>query len=296
MSNETITLKLTPDQEQKLYNTWKENKHPAPAYARFQLRPENCVITCYNSGKTVFQGKDALVYASPFMKEEDVAERAEKEPALVFPQAGSDEVGTGDYFGPVCVCAAYVDREHMDALRKLGVNDSKAIDDKVIRQTAPELMKLLPYCLLVLSPERYNKAHETYNINAIKAIMHNAAYLGLARKVKLPSFMMVDQFTPAASYYRYLKDQPNVVRGLHFETKSESKYPSVGAASMIARYAFLQEMDRMEAEYGMTFHKGAGHDTDVCAQKFVEKYGFEALGKTAKLHFANTAKLKEKKV
>ena len=295
MSTNTITLKLTSAQEEKLYQTWHEYLHTAPAYARWQLRPENCVITCYNSGKTVFQGKDALVYASPFMASlpsDKPVTSQKKEKRQIFPQAGSDEVGTGDYFGPVCVCAAYVSADHADALRKLGVNDSKAIEDSTIRQTAPELMKLLPYCLLVLPPERYNKAHETYNINAIKAIMHNAAYLGLARKVQLPDFMMVDQFTPESSYYRYLKGQPRIVRGLHFETKSESRYPSVGAASMIARYAFLQYMDEMEQKYGMRFHKGAGKETDRCARQFVEKYGFDRLAETAKLHFANTAKLK----
>lgn len=296
MSTQSITLKLSREEEQKLYDAFKEQEHhPAPAYAKWQLRPENCVITCYTSGKTLFQGKDALVYASAFMNEAEAVKKKKEEDAgrhLIFPQAGSDEVGTGDYFGPVCVCAAYVAEENMPALKKLGVTDSKAIDDHTIRQTAPALMDLLPYCLLVLEPARYNKAHETYNINAIKVIMHNAAYIGLSRKVKLPSFMMVDQFTPEASYYRYLRNQPTVIRGLHFETKSEAKYPAVGAASMIARFAFLQYMDRMEQKYGMKFHKGAGAETDRCAREFVAKYGYEALSQTAKLHFANTAKLR----
>ena len=108
--------------------------------------------------------------------------------------------------------------------------------------------------------------------------------------------MMVDQFTPERSYYRYLAGQPQIIRGLHFETKSESRYPAVGAASMIARYAFVQYMDDMESRYGMSFHKGAGAETDRCALRFVEKYGFAELEKTAKLHFANTQKLLKKKV
>ena len=33
-----------------------------------------------------------------------------------YPQAGSDEVGTGDYFGPVCVCASYVTKDDVDFL------------------------------------------------------------------------------------------------------------------------------------------------------------------------------------
>ena len=65
MSN-VITLKLTPRQEEKLFAAFADTKTSAPAYAKWQLRPENCVITCYESGKTVFQGKDAAVYAAPF--------------------------------------------------------------------------------------------------------------------------------------------------------------------------------------------------------------------------------------
>ena len=109
MNNNVITLKLSSSQEDQLFQTFYNNKAKAPAYARWQLRCENCVITCYESGKTVFQGKDAEVYASPFMQEPSVPLQAEITDTGTLPQAGSDEVGTGDYFGPVCVCATIVD-------------------------------------------------------------------------------------------------------------------------------------------------------------------------------------------
>ena len=62
----TITLKLTKAESSRLYETFREYGSDAPAYADWQIRPEGCVITCYTSGKVVFQGKDAEVYASPF--------------------------------------------------------------------------------------------------------------------------------------------------------------------------------------------------------------------------------------
>ena len=61
--NNTITLKLKSIQEEQLFNTFSEFQTTPPQYAKWQLKPENCVITCYISGKTVFQGKDANVYA-----------------------------------------------------------------------------------------------------------------------------------------------------------------------------------------------------------------------------------------
>lgn len=281
MTQNTITLKLNPQQENKLFEAWKNNITKTPPYARWQLRVENCTITCYESGKTVFQGKDAEIYASPFMKQE-----------VILPQAGSDEVGTGDYFGPVCVAAAIVDEQTIDQVKALNARDSKSLNDAEIRKTAPSLIRLLPHTILILPPSKYNAVHAANNINAIKAKMHNQAYINLAKKYGLPSFCMVDQFTPEASYYRYLKDEKEVVRHLRFETKAEDHYLSVGAASIIARYAFLVEWDKMEKNYGMKISKGAGTPADESAKAFVERCGFDKLKEVAKLHFRNTDKLR----
>lgn len=279
----TITIKLNSEQKQRLYDAFREYETDAPQYADWQLRPENCVITCYTSGKVVFQGKDAEVYASPFRDTAD---------AIPLPEAGSDEVGTGDYFGPVCVSAAIVTKEDLARLHELGVRDSKAVTDADIRRIAPELKQLLPHTILIVSPSHYNQVHTTTNMNAIKAKLHNQAYLNLAAKQTLPSFCIVDQFAPKPMYYSYLRSEPNVVRTLHFETKAENKYPAVGAASILARNAFLEYMDKMEEYYGMKFAKGSGAPADRCATEFVERFGKEKLGEVAKLHFKNTEKLK----
>ena len=66
----TITLLLTSSQIERLYAAWSEFEVKAPAYARYQLKPENCTITAYQSNKVVFQGKDAMIYAAPFQTED----------------------------------------------------------------------------------------------------------------------------------------------------------------------------------------------------------------------------------
>lgn len=281
MANQTITLKLTPGQQDRLFGSFRDCSVNPPAYARFQLRLENCVITCYESGKCVFQGKDAEVYASAFMKPDE----------SLYPQAGSDEVGTGDYFGPVCVCASIVRQSDVALLEELGVKDSKQITDADILQHAPALMARLPHSLLIVNNRKYNEVHKTTNLNAIKAKLHNQAYVNLAAKTELPVLRIIDQFTPESSYYRYLQGQKTVIGQIRFETKAENKYLSVAASSMIARYAFLKSMEAMEQEYGMEFVKGASSAVDQCARAFVKRYGMEKLGDVAKLHFKNTEKL-----
>ncbi len=283
MSN-TITLKLSREQEEKLYSAFRENQTKTPPYARWQLRPENCVITCYESGKTVFQGSDAEIYASPFTA---AAGRD------TLPQAGSDEVGTGDYFGPVCVCAAIVRPEHSRLIEELNIRDSKQIADAQIRTIAPKLMEALPHSLLILDNAKYNRVHADNNMNAIKAKMHNQAYVNLSAREQLPDLRVIDQFAPEHLYYRYLQNEPKVIGGIHFETKAEDKYIAVGAASMIARYAYLRSMDALSEHYGMEFQKGAGKDADAFAERFVRKFGYDELYRTAKMHFKNTENLEK---
>ena len=288
--NNTITLKLKSIQEEQLFKTFSEFQTTPPQYAKWQLKPENCVITCYTSGKTVFQGKDANVYAAAFMQVQD--EIPNTATTNQYPQAGSDEVGTGDYFGPVCVCASYVTQDNVDFLIKLGVRDSKQMSDADMLKIGPLLMERIPHSLLIVPPQKYNRVHESNNLNAIKAKLHNQAYINLAKKIELPSFKIIDQFTPETSYYRYLKNEPQIIRGIHFETKAEDKYLSVAVGSIISRYGFLKTWEEMEKKYNMTLPKGSGDKVDIVAQAFVEQYGFERLGEIAKLHFKNTEKIR----
>ena len=288
--NNTITLKLKSIQEEQLFKTFSEFQTTPPQYAKWQLKPENCIITCYTSGKTVFQGKDANVYAAAFMEVQ--AEIPNTTTTNQYPQAGSDEVGTGDYFGPVCVCASYVTKDDVDFLVKLGVRDSKQMSDADMLKIGPLLMERIPHSLLIVPPQKYNQVHESNNLNAIKAKLHNQAYINLAKKIELPSFKIIDQFTPETSYYHYLKNEPQIIRGIHFETKAEDKYLSVAVGSIISRYGFLKTWEEMEKKYNMTLPKGSGDKVDIVAQAFVERYGFERLGEIAKLHFKNTEKIR----
>ena len=288
--NNTITLKLKSIQEEQLFKTFSEFQTTPPQYAKWQLKPENCVITCYTSGKTVFQGKDANVYAAAFMQGQD--EIPNTATTNQYPQAGSDEVGTGDYFGPVCVCASYVTQDNVDFLIKLGVRDSKQMSDADMLKIGPLLMERIPHSLLIVPPQKYNRVHESNNLNAIKAKLHNQAYINLAKKIELPSFKIIDQFTPETSYYRYLQNEPQIIHGIHFETKAEDKYLSVAVGSIISRYGFLKTWEEMEKKYNMTLPKGSGDKVDIVAQAFVERYGLERLGEIAKLHFKNTEKIR----
>ena len=287
MSTRTITLSATQIQAlpKKLQDA---TICKTPPYAYYQIKTSECVITAYHSGKVVFQGSGADNYVD--MLQGTTPSRS-AEITSNFPQCGSDEVGTGDYFGPVVVAASYVTKKDLEWILPLSIQDSKAIDDTKIRQLGPILMEKLTHSLLILNNRKYNQIHATNNMNAIKAKLHNQTYLHLEKKLtKLPAFCVVDQFTPATSYYRYLQQEPKIIKNLHFETKAENKYISVACSSIIARYAFLLSFDAMQQRYDFTFPKGAGKQVDSSIAKFITRFGKDELRNIAKLHFVNTKK------
>ena len=290
MSN-VITLKLTQAQEAKLYEAWSENAKTPPQYAKWQLRCENCVITCYTSGKTVFQGKEANVYASPFMDEELIQPKLALKDIL--PQAGSDEVGTGDYFGPIVVTATFVSKEDIPFLEKLGVGDSKKIDDSKILKIAPEIAKKIKYKSVILSNREYNENYtKDINMNKIKAILHNRVLYQLVNEVRPKyDYIIVDEFAREARYYDYIKDQKVIQRNITFMTKAEDKNMAVACGSIISRYIFLKEFDKLCDSIHIPLPKGAGKDVDSIGEEVVEKYGEEKLKDIAKLNFKNTERI-----
>ncbi|MBQ1878003.1 MAG: DUF3378 domain-containing protein, partial [Erysipelotrichaceae bacterium] len=124
-----------------------------------QFRLDDCTITVYDSGKAVFQGANSQYYAENLIAASDV----------ILPQCGSDEVGTGDLFGPICVCACYIDRKIYEQIRDLHLIDSKQLSDETIMEMGPKLVKTVPHSLLILNNEKFNQVNRDNNLNEIKA-------------------------------------------------------------------------------------------------------------------------------
>ena len=275
----TFSFKLDTEKIVKLKETFKDYIKSNPnEYIDTFIQKNDLTISIYNSGKVVFQGNDAFFYAQAYIDQKKTR------------QAGSDEVGTGDCFGPVVVCAAIVEENDYEYIEMNHITDSKQLNDDYIRKIGPELISKFKHSLLILDNATYNKVHETDNLNAIKAKMHNQAYLNMiAKGYDLPNHAYVDQFCPEADYYAYLNDQKDIYKKLMFETKAESKYPAVAIGSIISRFAFLDYMDKLEKKYNMNFPKGSS-DIDTInktIELFLSKYPKNELNNVAKLHFKN---------
>ena len=290
-----VVIRVDEETKKKMIEYYADKKREkTPPYAIFQAQEEDTIITLYNSGKAMFQGTSAFVDANMWkaIKANDEEDTCDVDYMNVN-SVGSDEVGTGDYFGPIVVTASYVTKDDLELLNKLGCTDSKKLTDDKIRKIAPEIIKKIKYKSIILKNEEYNEKYsKENNMNKIKAIMHNKALsLMLSEVNEKLDMVIVDEFAKENRYYSYLNNVPNVVKNITFVTKAESKNMAVACSSIISRYIFLQEFDNMADCYHVPLPKGSGPNVDKIGEELVEKFGKEVLDKVAKKNFSNTGRI-----
>lgn len=310
----TITLKVSPNTKEKMIEYFIDKKRSkTPPYAIFQADEMDTVVTLYESGKAVFQGISADIDANMWKEMErhlnptkkiemtnSTEKKKEKKEVYIDPKIynstsiGSDEVGTGDYFGPIVVTSAYVKKENIPFLEELGVKDSKKLTDEKILEIVPKLIKVIPYSSVVLSNKEYNEKYsEDINMNKLKAILHNKVLENMVKNGYEYDYIVVDEFAQKYVYFNYLKSSNDVVRNITFLTKGEDKCLSVACASLISRYIFIKEFAKISENVGMLLPKGASTLVDEKGVEIVKKYGFDKLKEIAKLNFKNTTKIKD---
>ena len=307
----TITLKVSDNTMKKMNEYFEDKKRlKTPPYAVFQADEADTVVTLYQSGKAVFQGISADIDANLWSQMEknlnpnknidmkvasnEKKKETKKNSKVYYANTiGSDEVGTGDYFGPIVVTASYVTKEDIPFLESLGVKDSKKLTEEQILKITPQIIKKIPYYTMTLSNKEYNQRHSEYNMNAMKAILHNKALLEMTKQYKDYDYIVVDQFAEKYVYYNYLRKVPNVQRNITFITKAEDQCLSVACSAIISRYIFIKEFDKLSKKYNQTLPKGAGPIVDEVGAKLVKEYGIDVLNEIAKTNFKNTEKIKE---
>lgn len=292
-TNEQINTMLEYYQGYITYNT------NAYIIARVKLAKVN--ITFYKTGNVLFQGPDcaseynywANIFGINQIKNELLFD---KERFYNLSIVGSDEVGTGDYFGPIVVCAAYVSKENISTLHRLGVKDSKLLTDKQMIPLALKIAEIIPHAILSLSPERFNALkYSDNNLNYVKAILHNNAINSLLKKIDNNKYdaILIDEFTPREKYFEYLKNAKKIQDNVTLVKHGESAHIAVAAASILARVAFLNELKKLGKEYDLELMKGAGREADRVGVAFVKSYGLNELSKVAKIKYANTTRIKQ---
>lgn len=308
MANIVLSISTNIQKEVMTYYATHFIERKAPGVI-FAAKLPDTAITMYKSGKLMFQGGGAEREAARWGTIEKTATPSSSAIGAkgdVLPNnfatmsvLGSDETGTGDFFGPITVAAVYVPTSKIELINELGVKDSKMLTDDYMRKIAPDLRAACVHSVLVLRNEKYNSLQaKGYSQGKMKAMMHNKALQNTLSKMapEKPEFILIDQFAERGVYYNYLKNERELVQeNVYFSTKAEQLHVAVATASILARAAFLKEMDRLSDIAGLTLMKGASNKVDMQAARIWRNQGEEFLRSITKWHFANTDKARKMK-
>ncbi len=202
---------------------------------------------------------------------------------------GTDEAGKGDYFGPLVVAGVFVDEQTALQLRALGVRDSKTLSDTAILSLADEIKRLCSprhAHVLAYQPTQYNELYqEVQNLNLLLAKAHAQTIQTMQRETQC-QYALVDQFGPKALVAQALQAAGCQIT-LEQRTHAEEDV-AVAAASILARAAFLHDLERLSIESLMELPKGASAPVVAAGRSLVAKSGRDGLGRVAKVHFKLT--------
>ena len=209
---------------------------------------------------------------------------------------GCDETGSGDFFGPLCVVACYIDERDYDWLMSLNIRDPKLMTPQEVIDIAKEIKDRLVYSLLILNNSHYNQmAAAGHNLANIKAKLYNQAVTNVMQKVAMKiDKKVVNQFVSPKTYYNYLKNEVIVVKDLSFEQKGEEQYLAIMCSSILSKYAFYQYFNNMSRSLKMKLPRGnTSSVVDHVAITIAQKYGKKMLLKVTKTNMTNYKRIKD---
>lgn len=297
-----MTLMISSDKFNRFREYLEQNGYVFEdrPYQQFMAKKPGTVVNLYTSGKVVFGGTDQTERkrVEECLDSFEAAEvsKTVKEYAPIEvsgTRIGTDEVGKGDYFGPLVIGGVIADEAQVKQLQALGVKDSKALSDTTIKNLAVKIRRVLKdsqWQVIVIGPLRYNMLRkEMGNVNGILGWGHARAIENLlASNPKCPT-AVADQFGDQSYIEKALMRQGKQVDLI--QTPKAEREVTVAAASILARSEFIDRMREMSESFGLQFPKGST-DVIATAEQFVLTHGSRALLNVAKVHFSITEKIK----
>ncbi|HEY0368473.1 MAG TPA: ribonuclease HIII [Chthoniobacterales bacterium] len=265
---------------------------PRP-YTIFFAQKEKLSVAVYEKGpKILLQGKGIEEFVQfelepKILGEAKLGYEEVHSPEMFEPHFGVDESGKGDFFGPLVIAGVYVDRGIARKFLEGGIQDSKRIgSDAKIRSLGDLIRKTqgAVHETIVIGPEKYNELYAKFgNLNSLLGWGHARVIENLlALKPSCPRALS-DKFADARVIERSLMQHGQKIK-MEQRTKAESDL-AVAAASILAREAFIDWLDKRSRQLGVKLGRGVSAQVKETARAVVQKDGPQALGQVAKVHF-----------
>ena len=291
----SFTALLNAEQAERLRGLLQERgfTFAEKPYTLFFAQKEKLSVAVYEKGpKVLVQGRgvedfvkfelEPTIFGEARLGYEEV-----HSPDMFEPHFGVDESGKGDFFGPLVIAGIYVERPSARKLLDAGVQDSKRIgSDARIRALAKEIRQIARdgVDVVAISPRRYNELYKKFgNLNSLLGWGHARVIENLlARKPDCPRSLS-DKFGDARVIENALMSHGKRIK-IEQRTRAETDV-AVAAASIIAREAFINWLERKGKELGVRLGRGVSEAIKSTAVTIVEQHGAAMLSEIAKTHF-----------
>src|SRR5882762_10007837 len=290
----SYTHPLTNDQVAKLRTLLEELgfKFAPKEWTIFFGQKNKLSVAVYQKGpKVLVQGRDVEEFVQfelepKILGEAKLGYEEVHSPEIFEPHFGVDESGKGDFFGPLVIAGVYVDRGIARSLMDAGVQDSKRItSDSRIRALADAIRKTSMGLneVVLIGPAKYNELYEKFgNLNKLLAWGHARVIENLlAKKPDCPRSLS-DQFADARIIEQSLLRHGRKI-AIQQRPRAESDI-AVAAASILAREAFINWLDREGKNLGVRLERGVSPAVKVAAGKIGKEQGPAILRQVAKVH------------
>jgi len=289
INKNSYSAKFDLNNEKELKSILEQNKYALKSaeHALWRAQNKEVTVTLYKSGKILVQGSGTEKFVTKYLN------------SLVIPETitnykyeswiGTDESGKGDYFGPLIIAGVLVNRENIPVLQKLGVKDSKKMSDDTIEKIAWQIKSNCIFSVVTINPQKYNQLYSKFkNLNSLLAWGHARAIENILEKKECHNAVS-DKFGDESLIKNALMTHG---RNINLEQRVRAEDDiAVAAASILARYEFIQGIKKLSNEFGINFSKGVSKSVVDQAKLFIKKYGMENLSCIAKLHFKTTKEL-----
>ena len=184
--------------------------------------------------------------------------------------AGVDEAGRGCVMGPLVIAAAVFCEERLSTLREIGVKDSKKLSAKKRETLAEEIKKLaIDYRVYEIQPQVIDKV--VFRSQHLRRLNYLETMI-MAKLIRelVPNIVYID--TPDVNNQRCIDQDRSVIRfklDIVCESLADEKYPSTGAASILAKVTRDQRIKELNDIHG---DFNSGYASDMKTQRFIEEY------------------------
>lgn len=279
-----IDLKLADKLTQDLQGQGFELS--TPAHTIFSAKKKGITCTLYQSGKLVVQGKESPAFIEFYLEPHILGTFSYSHPTVnqdLTAHIGIDESGKGDFFGPLCVAGVFAGEEQIAKLLSIGVKDSKNLSDDAIRRIAPKIQTICQHHIVKINPAKYNEIYANFrNLNKLLGWAHATTIEQLVERTGCLN-VTIDQFADESVVITALKRKQLKLELTQRHRAEEDVV--VAAASILARYAFIEGLKKLSDQAGIVLPKGASAATINAGKRVYEKFGKEGLGQYGKLHF-----------